>query len=345
MDEKGEPRRVDGQSVESEYAIDHPLIGKQSQGLVNARALNLFLESVSCRQDGNEERGASLYQEALKADPSLHTHARDALSSLAQRCNPEDEGAVYYWLGLHSEYLKDNRQAATWYMKAIDAFHKMGFQKREARAHCNLGTVKMRLEDPSGMEEYEKAIALNPMDGFAHINIGTAHFMVDDYERALDAFAEAIWADPNRYAPIVSSRLQLFRYNWKEDLEKIGQRVAKKQGIDFDALTNGERENILQANHYMQIGNDFFQSGGYKEALEQFEKGISITNYFPGNYFGVCMVTMQMIEMGEIPKDQIPLYLEKAEQNINERLRIAPTHLEYLDAKNIIQDYKKKYHV
>jgi len=340
-----EPRRIDGQSVEAEYAIEHPLIGKQSQSLDNDRALTLFFESLRCLQDGNELDASTLYQEAIKADSSLHTHARDTLLNMAQSCSPEDEGAIYYWLGIHSEYLKDDHQAVIWYAKAIDAFHTIGYQNREAKAHCNLGTVKMKLKDPSGMEEYEKAITLNPMDGIAHINIGTAYYIIDEYERALDAFAEAVWTDPNRYSPAVISRLQRFGYTWKEDLEKIGQRIAKKQGVDLDTLTAGEREDILRANRYFEIGNGFFQSGRYKEALEQFEKGKLLTDRFPGNFFGVSMTAMQMIELGAIPRDQIPFYLEKAEQNIDECLRIAPTHLDYLNAKKITRDYKKKYYV
>ena len=342
---KGEPRRLDGQSTEAEYAIEHPLIGKQSQSSDNARALNLFFESLRCQQDGNKWKEATLYQEALKAYPSLHKHTCDTLSNMVLSCSPEDEGAIYYWLGIHSEYLKDEHQALIWYTKAIDAFHKIGYQKREARAHCNLGTVKMKLEDPSGMEDYEKAITLNPMDGIAHINIATAYYITDEYERALDAFADAIWADPNRYGPVVISHLQRWGYALEEDLEKIGQRIAKKQGIDLDILTAGEHEDIFQANHFFEIGNGFFQSGRYKEALEQFEKGKLLTDKFPGNFFGVSMTAMQMIELGAIPKDQILFYLEKAEQNIDECLRIAPTHLDYLSAKNIIRDYKKKYHV
>ena len=203
----------------------------------------------------------------------------------------------------------------------------------------------MKHEDPSGMEEFEKAIALNPMDGIAHIDIGTAYYMIDEHERALDAFAEAVWADPERYGPVVAARLHLFTYTWEEDMEKIGQRLAKKQGMDLDTLTTGERTDILQANDYFQIGNGFFQSGRCKEALEQFEKGKLVTNKFPGNFFGVSMVAMHMIEIGAIPRDQIPFYLEKAEQNIDQCLQIAPTNSDYQRSKIIIGEYKKKYRV
>jgi tetratricopeptide (TPR) repeat protein len=343
--EDGEPRRIDGRSVESEYSIEHPLKGKPSQNPEDARALDLFSESVRYLQDRDELKAATLYQEALKADPFFHTHACEALINIAIGCRPEDEGDIYYWLGIHTQYLEDYRQAESWYAQAIDAFHKIGYLKREGRAHCNLGRVKMKHEDPTGMEEFEKAIALNPMDGIAHIGIGTAYYMIDDRERALDAFAKAVWADPERYGPVVAARLHLFTYTWEEDMEKIGQRLAKKQGMDFDTLTDGERADILDANDYFQIGNSFFQSGRCKEALEQFEKGKLVTNKFPGNFFGVSVVAMHMIEIGAIPKDQIPFYLEKADQNINQCLRIAPTHLDYISAKKIIGEYKKKYNV
>ena len=115
--------------------------------------------------------------------------------------------------------------------------------------------------------------------------------------------------------------------------------------MPLDTLTAGERGDIFQANRYFEIGNGLFRSGRYREALEQFEKGKLVTNKFPGNFFGVSMTAMQMIEVGAISKDQIPYYLEKAEQNVDECLRIVPTHLDYLNAKKIIGDYKKKYHV
>ena len=342
---EGEPRGIDGQSVESEYAIEHPLKGKQSQSLDNTRALDLFSESVQYLQDGDEVKASTLFQEALEDDPSLHLHAYEALINAIKSCRPEEEGAIYYWLGIHTQYLDDYRQAESWYAKAIDAFHKIGYPKREGRAHCNLGRIKMKQGDRSGMEEFEKAIALNPMDGIAHIDIGSVYFLADEHERALDAFAEAVWADPNRYGPIVTSRLQRFGYTWKEDVEKIGQRLAKKQGMDLDTLTAREREDSLQAYHYYEIGLGFFQSRRYEAALEQFEKGKLLTNKFPGNYFGVSMTAMQMIEVGAIPKDQFPFYLEKAEQNIDQCLRIAPTNPGYQRSKTIIGEYKKKYRV
>jgi tetratricopeptide (TPR) repeat protein len=345
LSEKSEPGRIDGQSYESDYSIEHPLKGKPSQSPENARALDLYIESVRYLQDGDEYKAASLYQEALKEDPTLHTHACEALVELSKCCRPEDEGAIYYWLGIHNQYLEDYPQAGIWYAQAIDAFHKMGYEKREGRAHCNLGRIKVKQEDPSAIDEYKKAIALNPLDGFAHIDIGILYYMIDERERALDAFSEAVWADPTRYGPAVKRRLSYFTYKAEEDIEGIGKRLAVKQGFDLDKHTASERSDYMQAYEYFQIGNGFFQSGRCQGALEQFEKGKLVTDKFPGNYLGVSMVTMQMIEKGVIPGDQIQFYLEKADQNIEQCLRIAPTNPEYQRAKTIIGEYKKKYHV
>lgn len=234
LENKVEPRSVEGHSAEAEFAIEHPLIGQKVLRSDRKRAMDLFYESAGCHQDGNEQRAFILYQEAMRTDPSLHDNARAVLSKMSQDCTSNNEGAIYYWLGIHSEYLMDWKQAAVYYDKSINAFSQLGHQKRESRVHCNLGTVKMRMGDPAGMEEFENSIALNPGNGTAHINIGRTYYRVgypgdSHYERALDAFADAIVANPQTYGPIVISSLQQIGYTWKEDLEEITRRVEKKQ--------------------------------------------------------------------------------------------------------------------
>ena len=59
--EEGEPRRIDGQSVESEYSIEHPLKGKLYGEPVNARAMDLFSGSVRALQDGDQLKAGTLY--------------------------------------------------------------------------------------------------------------------------------------------------------------------------------------------------------------------------------------------------------------------------------------------
>ncbi len=232
---KQEPRSVAGQSAEAEYAIEHSLLGPQAPRSAKTRALDLFYESVICHQEGNEARAMALDREALSSDPLFHEHARAALSGMAQSCSDEEAGAIYYWLGIHSESLHDWKAARDSYEKAIAAFNRIGYHKRESRACCNLGHVKMQTHDPTAMEDFEKAIALNFRNGTAHLNIATIYYGIsgpgdERYEHALDAFADAILADPVRYGPCVIARLRSIGYTWREDLEDITQRVEKRRG-------------------------------------------------------------------------------------------------------------------
>jgi tetratricopeptide (TPR) repeat protein len=170
----------------------------------------------------------------MKMDPSLHEHARAALSEMAQDVTAENKGAIYYWLGIHSEHMRDWKQAAVYYDKASSAYHKLGYARRESRCHCNLGSAKMRMGDPTGMAEFETAVKLDPRNGTAHINIGRAYYRAGhpgdaQHERALEAFADAIVADPQTYWPIVIASLRQIGYTWSEDLEEITRRVERKQ--------------------------------------------------------------------------------------------------------------------
>jgi tetratricopeptide (TPR) repeat protein len=229
-----EPHNIDGTSAEAEYAINHPLLNQHSQVSEFSRALQLFCDGTLYHQSGNEMHAVTFYQEAIQIDPNFHEHARDALSSLAQTCCPRHAGPIYYWLGIHSEYLMDHRQAKYWYEKAVAAFSQIGYPKRESRAHCNLGNVKMQMKDPSAMDEFEKAVTLNPKNGTAYINIGTAYYRISErgdpmFDRALDAYANAIIADPARFGPTVISHLREYGYTWKEDIEDITRRVEKRR--------------------------------------------------------------------------------------------------------------------
>jgi len=238
-----EPRDVDGRSARSEYAIEHPLIGARSLSIDTRRALDQLYESVRCLQEGGEFRSLNLYNEAMRSDPSLHEHAREALADLAQDCRPADAGAVYYWMGLHSEYLMDRVRAADYYQKAVDGFERIGYRKRASRACNNLGSAKLQLGDPSCIETFEQAIDLDPSNGMAYISIGVTYYRISNrgdprFETALNAFADAVAIDPAAYGPVVLSRIRSIGYTWKEDWEDIKQRVARREA-GFGVETGG----------------------------------------------------------------------------------------------------------
>jgi hypothetical protein len=131
----------------------------------------------------------------------------------------------------------------------------------------------------------------------------------------------------------------------KEELsekEKIWDAVVASLHLpQTDSHTGNELE--AQAYMFYETGYRHFRAGRYQEALDQFEQGKLLTKKHPGNYFGVCMTVMQMIGSGAVPKDQIGYYLEKAEINVDECLRIAPTRQDYRTARQLIGDFKKRY--
>ena len=86
---KGEPRGNDGRSVKSEYAIEHPLIGKQSLSLDKRQSLGIIFRISKVPAGWRSNRKRRLYtKKRLNADPSLHTHARDALIKYDPKLSP-----------------------------------------------------------------------------------------------------------------------------------------------------------------------------------------------------------------------------------------------------------------
>lgn len=232
-----EPRAVDGHSARAVSAIEHPALGYKQLATETRRAFDLFYESVRCLQDGNKMRALTLYQEALDREPALHAIAIKTLSEALADCSSDHEGAICYWLGLHSEYSSNLREAAAWYERAAKAYGSIGYKKRESRARCNLGSVKMQMRDGSGMEEFERATVLNPHNGSAYLNIARTYYSFsypDDpgYELALDAFANAVRADPEAYTPDVISSLRELGYNWKQEWEEIAKRAQSSDTND-----------------------------------------------------------------------------------------------------------------
>jgi hypothetical protein len=231
-----EPRAVDGTSAEALYAIQHPLIGHRLLGSQQSRALDIYYESVRAHQDGQEHGALILYQEALRLAPALHQAMIDIMSEVAGDGSPAEEAAFFYWLGIHSENLSNWRQAAEWYEKAINVYRQIDYTMRQSRAHVNLGNVKTKMRDPSAMDEFREAIALNPNNGSAYLNIARTYYTLSvcepghfTYDLAMDAFASAIIADPQTYRPLVMSSLKEIGYTWKRDIVEIARRIEAKR--------------------------------------------------------------------------------------------------------------------
>lgn len=104
-------------------------------------------------------------------------------------------------------------------------------------------------------------------------------------------------------------------------------------------------ERANQAVQFAERGHSYFNSSQYQQALEEFEKGKMVTHEVPWNFLGASMTYMQMVVTGAVPEDQVIIYVERAEKNIQACLLISPRDQVYLDAKRNIEDYRKRHNI
>ena len=245
-----EPRSVDGKSSRSAYAIAYPLHRVQGALPRREQALELFYAATTFSREGDQQKSFILQQEAIRLDPHLHRNAREMLLSGIQDCSPRDMGRSYYWLGIHSEYLRDLRLAGVYYEKATNIFEHIGYNKRASRACNNLGSIQSQMGDIAAIETLKRAIALHPANAMAYISLGLIYYRLGQieeplskgtdgplFEQAFDAFANAIVLDPPVYTPLVASHLHSESYTWKEALDAILERASVMLTTDADGKT------------------------------------------------------------------------------------------------------------
>ena len=231
-----EARSVKISSAESEYAIEHPDICDKLGDREFITAFKLYKEGIHNLQGGNRWKGNLLNQEALGQYPDLHKHARELLLELITDSTENDLGPIYYWIAIHSENLREMDESLKWYQKAIEQFEKQGYWKREGRIHCNVGKIYLQKNNyERAISEFEEAVRLNESDGMAYFNMGMIYYRICDqgdekYDKAIDAFAHAIRADPKVYASIVLSRMKFLSYSWKEDFNMVMQKASLLKG-------------------------------------------------------------------------------------------------------------------
>jgi tetratricopeptide (TPR) repeat protein len=100
---------------------------------------------------------------------------------------------------------------------------------------------------------------------------------------------------------------------------------------------------FLEAQKFFERGNQEFLAGQYHKALEQFEQGTRIAPNIPGNFLGISMTLMQMVERHIIPKDQTRMYLDRAIYYMQECVRLAPGEKDYWYILEQIKQAQKRH--
>ena len=131
-------------------------------------------------------------------------------------------------------------------------------------AHNGLGNAlakKGRNDD--AIEQYRKAIEINPAYKVAHMNLGMALFDLGEKEEAIEQYREALNLDPD-YAEA--------RYNLGVDLAAEGE---KEEAIVQYRKALEHNPNYTEASYNM--GNALLQLGELEEAIAEYQKALETT--------------------------------------------------------------------
>lgn len=179
---------------------------------------------------------------------------------------------------------------------------------------------------------------------FARISVGEREHVCARYRMGMEDWAKKylVVFDEIEY----DMTANCFDRKAFEDREKIWDAVVQSSRVTAriepqEPTTIADR--TYQAAMIFEKGFRYFQSGHYPRALELFESGKLITHEYPSNFFGVSMTLMQMIELGEIPKNQIKFALRNAEKNLELCLLISPSQGDYLEAMKAVQIFKQRF--
>ena len=181
--------------------------------------------------------------------------------SLWGRVNGVFPGVVreaYFNLGV---YYNDNGRAG----EAIEQFKKaIEINPRYAMAHNNLGIAytKNGMLDKA-IYEYEQALAINPRHAKAHYNLGVVYFSQGNFDRAMVKFKDAIALNPN----------------YTEAHYNLGNTYDKK-GLWDNAITEHKKAIAINPRHAMAYNNlaviYCYRKGDLKLAADYCKRAIKL---------------------------------------------------------------------
>ncbi len=168
-----------------------------------------------------------------------------------------DQSVTYYKNGKAKAELKDYKGAIDEYTKAIEVNPKY------ALAYRGRGAAKVQLDDYSGaITDFTKAIEIDPNDTFSYWDRGVAKGAVDDYNGAIVDLTKVIAINPH-----ADSAYEL----------RGEARMAQK---NYDgAIVDCDRAieiNPQDENAYFLRGNAKAQLNKNREALDDYNKAIEI---------------------------------------------------------------------
>jgi tetratricopeptide (TPR) repeat protein len=150
----------------------------------------------------------------------------------------------------------------------------------------------------NAIQNYSKAVEINPQAAETYTNLGTAHNSLGNYEQAIQYFDKALEIDPQT---AIAYNNRGHSYVNLEEFERAIQDFGKAIEIDPQAPTA-----------YGSRGISYFSIGEYEQAFQDFDKAIEIFPHNPFNYFNRGYAYSSLEEY------------EKAIQDFNKVIQIYP---------------------
>ena len=232
--------------------------GKIHASTVSREALRLYLEGLRLQENLRATEANELFQRAILADPEFAlAHLGAAQTSptgseffdhleraieLADLASEGEKHLVYaFAAGVNSDPVAQERHA-----RALVETHPS-----DQRAHTVLGNLYFgRQEYAQAIEQYRRAIALDPRFPPPYNQLGYSHRFLGDYAAAEEAFrtyVELIPDEPNPYDSYAELLMKAGRFaesieQYQKALERDPGFVASRIGVGLNRIFLGDVE-------------------------------------------------------------------------------------------------------
>jgi tetratricopeptide (TPR) repeat protein/V8-like Glu-specific endopeptidase len=195
---KGEVSANASQPLDEGYSLvyTNPTLGGMSGGpVLNEQGEVIAIHGKAETQAQSTTDGVKAISTGNNLGISVNTFLRLALLDTGVKAPVQVAAAPkaddFYLKGVDLEEKKDYRGAIEEYNKALDINPKYG------KAYFGRGNVHKELKDyPKALADYSKTIAIDPKYAAAYNNRGIVHKQLKDYPKAVADYNQAIAIDP-----------------------------------------------------------------------------------------------------------------------------------------------------
>ena len=240
--------------------------------------LSLFTLGMYRYLEGDWDRAIERFTEALAALES----AEEPVAALGREIVYFHRGASYlqedslqaiddYFISninlikTESGFLLDNsRLDPSKYQRIIDDYNKaLIINPQFALAYLNRGLAYFSQGDyQRAIDDYNKALKINPQSALAYSNRGLAYLSRGDYQQAIDDFNQVLKIDP-QFANAYLNR----------GIAYLARRDYQQAIDDFNRVLKIDPQ---FANAYLNRGSAYDEQGDYQQAIDDYNRALKI---------------------------------------------------------------------